>query len=68
MLADLGGVESFRRVDAIVGRWAIEAGLDCWYHTPSLAQHIGLRNSALGDDSVNELREAHDFVGEDASL
>jgi len=64
MLADLSGVASRSRVDAIVGRWAKAAGLDCWYHTPSLAQHAGLRNSALGDNLVNELRRAHDFLGE----
>lgn len=67
MVAELSSIHSFRQVDAIVGRWAQAAGLDCWYHTPSLAQHIGLKNSALGDNSVNDLRQAGDFVGESYS-
>ena len=67
MLAELSDVESFNRVDAIVGRWAVGASLDCWYHTPSLAQHIGLKNSALGDNLVTDLREAYDFIGEEAT-
>jgi len=64
MLRELSSIDSFKRLDAIVGRWALEEGLDCWYHTPSLAQHIGLANSALGDNLVTDLREAYDFVGE----
>lgn len=64
MVAELSRIDSFSRVDAIVGRWARDAGLDCWYHTPSLAQHLGLKNSALGDNSVTDLRQASDFVGE----
>jgi hypothetical protein len=67
MLADLASIVSRSRVDAIVGRWAKEVGLECWYHTPSLAQHTGLKNSALGDNLVTCLREAHDFVGENYS-
>jgi len=67
MLAELSGVASFNRIDAIVGRWAARAGLDCWYHTPSLAQHVGLRNSALGDNLVTDLRQAYDFIGEEAA-
>jgi len=66
MLAELSGITSFSRVDAIVGRWASDVKLDCWYHTPSLAQHIGLKNSALGDNLVTDLREAYDFIGEEA--
>lgn len=67
MLTELSSVKSFSHVDAIVGRWATDNGLDCWYHTPSLAQHIGLRNSALGDNLVTGLREAYDFIGEEAT-
>jgi len=67
MVTELAGIASFSRVDAIVGRWAQSAGLDCWYHTPSLAQHVGLQNSALGDNIVSDLREAADFVGEEYS-
>jgi hypothetical protein len=53
--------------DRVIGQWATDvAGRTTWYHTPSLAQHIGLANSALGDDSINGLRVALDFIGEDA--
>ena len=65
LLHDLSSLASKHRVDAIVGRWAAEQGLDCWYHTPSLAQHMGLGCSAIGDNNTNDLRWACDFVGED---
>jgi hypothetical protein len=67
MLVELHDIDSFSRVDAIVGRWAEAVGLDCWYHSPSLAQHTGLKNSALGDNLVTDLREAYDFIGEEAT-
>lgn len=66
ILKNLKGIEAHSRIDARVGKWAQEAGKAIWYHTPSLAQHIGNRNSALGDNSVNPCRVANDFIGEDA--
>ncbi len=59
------GTESFRHIDAQVGRWAKSRGLTPWYHTPSLVQHAGIGNSALGDSQDTELRRAADFVGEE---
>lgn len=50
--------------DAIIGDWALRADKSVWYHTPSLAQHVGLGNSALGDNSISDIRQAVDFVGE----
>jgi hypothetical protein len=56
-----------RGADSMIGQWATDAaGLTTWYHTPSLAQHVGLANSALGDNSVSPFRVAMDFIGEDA--
>ena len=56
-----------RGADSMIGQWATDAAcLTTWYHTPSLAQHVGLANSALGDNSINNFRVARDFIGEDA--
>ncbi len=67
-LADAALPEHFYHPgDAVMGRWACEQGLDVYYHVPSLVQHIGLGNSALGDTSVLPLRVAADFIGEAAS-
>jgi len=66
IVEDLGAVEASRQIDARVGRWAAESGRTVWYHTPSLVQHTGIGNSALGDRLVNDLRRAADFVGEEA--
>jgi hypothetical protein len=68
ILRDLGRVEARSRIDARVGQWARRAGRSVWYHTPSLVQHIGNGNSALGDTLENNLRRAADFVGENVSM
>jgi len=65
VLEDLGEVAARSRIDARVGRWAAQTGRSVWYHSPSLVQHIGNRNSALGDKLDTELRRAVDFIGED---
>lgn len=67
MLADLRSLEADRRIDARVGQWAVRTGRSVWYHFPSLAQHIGLGNSALGDKNWDSLRRAASFIGEDAT-
>jgi hypothetical protein len=67
LLRDLAPVEAQRQIDARIGCWAAAVGRSVWYHTPSLAQHIGMGNSALGDPLVNALRTAGDFVGEEVS-
>jgi hypothetical protein len=66
MVADLGPVEARHRIDARVGRWARRAGRSVWYHTPSLVQHGGVGNSALGDKSTSPLRVAADFIGRES--
>ncbi len=66
ILADLGHVEASRNIDARIGLWAQDTGQSVWCHTPSLAQHIGNGNSALGDPSTDSLRRAVDFPGQDA--
>lgn len=67
LLADLSGIESAHNADWMVGQWADRVGRSVWYHTPSLAQHVGLGNSALGDNLISDLRVAGDFIGEDAA-
>ena len=68
VLADLGPwhAQGFN-ADRLVGQWAADRGLDVFYHTPSLAQHVGVGNSALGDPVDSPLRHAADFVGEEGS-
>jgi len=63
VLDGLEQIKETRHIDAHVGKWAKENGKSVWYHTPSLAQHIGLGNSALGDNSLAVNRYATDFVG-----
>ncbi len=65
IVAELGHVEARSRIDARIGQWARQAGLSVWYHTPSLVQHSGLGNSALGDMGMGSLRVAADFPGEE---
>ncbi|HUT14095.1 MAG TPA: hypothetical protein VMY42_26640 [Thermoguttaceae bacterium] len=67
-LSSLVGTEaSLRGADYLVGDWAAKTRRTVWYHTPSLAQHLGLRNSARGDDAVGPMRRADDFIGEEAA-
>ncbi len=64
ILAKVAPLKSVRNADWEIGKWADATGRKVWYHTPSLAQHIGLGNSTLGDDSATDIRLAADFVGE----
>lgn len=64
VLTEVATVESTHNADWEIGKWATATGRKVWYHTPSLAQHLGLGNSALGDDAVSSIRLAADFVGE----
>lgn len=54
-------------VDRAVGEYAALHGLSVWYHTPSLADHIGRGgNSAVGyNDDCGEIYRTCDFPGED---
>jgi hypothetical protein len=49
--------------DAVIGRWAKKKNLPIYYHTPSLAKHIGIK-STLRDDvlSAEDGRECFDFI------
>lgn len=50
--------------DAVIGRWASSIGLPIYYHTPSLAEHIG-NHSTLTDreSTIDNGRRSRDFVG-----
>jgi len=65
IVAELGSMQATSRIDARIGRWARETGRGVWYHSPSLVQHVGNGNSAMGDPLVNSLRRAADFIGQD---
>jgi len=65
-------VRAVKQIDARVGMWAADTGRSCWYHKPSLAQHVGIGNTAFlsrrhKPDTDHALRRAGDFVGEDAT-
>ena len=64
IVRQLGAIEAERQIDARIGQWALFSGRSVWYHTPSLVQHVGCGNSALGDPLTISLRLAEDFVGE----
>jgi len=55
--------------DAVLGHWAKKNELGIYYHTPALAQHIGI-NSTISDEksTIDNSRQAIDFIGEDARL
>jgi hypothetical protein len=52
--------------DAVIGKWASKKNLPIYYHTPSLAEHIGEHsNISSKNNSVEFGRKSFDFVGED---
>ncbi|HVC96181.1 MAG TPA: hypothetical protein VND64_21035 [Pirellulales bacterium] len=60
-----GAANGPKDIDSVVGRWAGEGRLPVFYHTPSLAQHIG-GTSVIWPGAANDgVRRAADFVGED---
>jgi len=67
LIADRSGLKTEKNVDAHIGIWAHKTGRDVWYHSPSLAQHIGCGISTLGhrEDPDKANRRADDFIGED---
>ena len=64
ILAQVAPLCSVRNADWEIGRWADATARAVWYHTPSLAQHVGVGNSALDYNEAGPLRLAADFVGE----
>ncbi len=67
VLAEVAPLKSIHNADWEIGKWAGATGRQVWYHTPSLAQHVGLGNSALGDNTASDIRLAADFIGEGAA-
>ncbi len=67
ILAEVAPLRSTHNADWEIGKWARATRRRVWYHAPSLAQHVGLGNSALGDDTVSDIRLAADFIGEGAT-
>lgn len=61
-------IKEDRHVDSRVGAWALDNNSPVYYHSPSLSQHTGLGNSVLENPTINETRQAGDFVGEDFEL
>jgi hypothetical protein len=52
--------------DAVIGQWAEKNDLPIFYHTPALAEHIGVHSTLTDDLSTSEnSRMSKDFVGED---
>lgn len=55
--------------DAVLGRWAFQNNLPIYYHTPSLAEHIGNDSTLTNEFATKENgRKSFDFVGEDDEL
>lgn len=53
-------------VDVQMGTTALSGGLHIWYHVPSLVQHLGICNSAVGFTSdLGTIYSAETFVGEE---
>jgi GR25 family glycosyltransferase involved in LPS biosynthesis len=51
--------------DAVLGQWAEKMNLPVYFHSPSLAEHIGRISTLTDDDSTPENgRMSMDFVGE----
>lgn len=56
-----------RQTDRIVARWAERNGVGIYFHSPSLAQHIGTGNASYPGRTGRNYRlgQSRDFVGED---
>ncbi len=55
--------------DAVLGHWAKKNNLPIYYHTPSLAEHIGDSSTLTNQiSSIENGRRSFDFIGEDTDL
>lgn len=54
-------IEGTKGIDNRVGLWAKYNGRSIYYHTPSLAQHIGQTSTLWGDLKAEGWRQADDF-------
>jgi hypothetical protein len=61
----LGPSDGRAYIDAVVGRWAAQAGLPVYYHFPSLAQHVGDASTVWEGARNQGQRCSASFVGED---
>lgn len=53
--------------DVVIGRWARRHNLPVYFHTPALAEHIGIYSTLTDDVSTAENgRMTNTFIGEDA--
>jgi len=52
--------------DAVIGQWAEKNNLPIYYHTPALAEHVGIFSTLTDDVSeADNGRMSKDFVGRD---
>lgn len=55
--------------DAVIGKWAESQQLPVYYHTPSLAEHIGHQSLLTNQEaSVENSRKSLDFIGQDTNI
>lgn len=54
--------------DAVLGKWAYKNRLPMYFHTPSLAEHLGVASTVMKDTVDMRGRQSRDFVGEEADL
>ena len=59
-----GPNEGKKNVDSMLGLWAQNNQLAVYFHTPSLAQHIGQTSVVWPRATAGGRRQASDFVGE----
>jgi len=59
-----GDTDGVALIDVVVGEWASKERLPVYYHSPSLAQHIGDTTTIWGDAQLRGRRTSRDFVGE----
>ena len=51
-------------LDDLIGDWAVDRGLDVWFPTPSLAQHVGDSSTLWPNARVVGSRRADPFAGD----
>lgn len=60
-----GPFEGRRNVDSVIGAWAKHHNLPVYFHSPSLALHVGETSVAWPNLGITRHRQAKDFVGEE---
>ena len=55
--------------DAVIGQWAYKNRLCMYYHTPALAEHIGVHSTlSQGKATKENDRKSCDFIGEEVDV